>query len=62
MVDLVTGSSGVLGHCVVTRLHERDGASADVLPPTADIAGFGEAVRRTCATPPRSAPPPAAST
>ncbi len=47
MIDLVTGSSGVLGHCVVTRLHERGRSLRlfDVLPPPADVAGFGEAVQ-----------------
>jgi nucleoside-diphosphate-sugar epimerase len=47
MIDLVTGASGVLGHCVVTRLHERGRRLRffDVLPPPADIAAFGEAVQ-----------------
>src|SRR5262249_46053873 len=47
MLDLVTGSSGVLGHCVITRLHERGRALRffDVLPPPAALAAFGEAVQ-----------------
>jgi nucleoside-diphosphate-sugar epimerase len=41
--DLVTGSSGVLGHCVVTRLRERDRRIRlfDVVPPPAELASDG---------------------
>jgi nucleoside-diphosphate-sugar epimerase len=42
-VDLVTGSSGLLGHCLVTRLRA-DGRGLrlfDVLPPPPELAGDG---------------------
>jgi nucleoside-diphosphate-sugar epimerase len=41
--DLVTGSSGVLGHCLVTRLQERARPLRlfDVLPPPAGLAHEG---------------------
>jgi nucleoside-diphosphate-sugar epimerase len=44
--DLVTGSSGVLGHCLVTRLHERGRPLRlfDILPPSAGLAGDGTEV------------------
>ncbi len=46
MRDLVTGSSGVLGHCLVTRLRERGRPLRlfDVLPPPSGLAGDGSEV------------------
>src|SRR6185295_13628473 len=44
--DLVTGSSGVLGHCLVTRLHERGRPLRlfDILPPPAGLASHADEV------------------
>ncbi|UCE86259.1 MAG: NAD-dependent epimerase/dehydratase family protein [Deltaproteobacteria bacterium] len=52
MLSLVTGSSGLLGHCLVSRLHERgaDVRGLDLVPPDApEIERPGEFVSGDCA-------------